>query len=447
MLNSRSLRRCVDQRASVFIQRALPRIHSKRDLCLLLITRRSSGFVPHAQRASAWTALVLALALLAACDSQKTSRSEQAKALPDVPEVGYVVLHPVKVPVVAELGGRVSAFESADVRPQVSGVIRRRFFNEGAIVKAGQPLYEIDPSLYRASAQQVRANLSRAEANAEAARALAQRYDRLAEVAVISQQDYTNALIASRQAAAEVEQARAAVESAEINLRFTAVPAPITGQIGRSLVTVGALVSANQAEPLAQIQRLDPTFVDMQQSSAQLLTMRKAIAGDGTASSRADVQLALEDGTTYESKGVLEFSEALVNPATGTVTLRARFANSNGLLLPGMFVMTRITHGVHDRAFLVPQVAVTHDASGAAFVYVIGSENRAERRKIAVDRSQGEFWIATGGLAAGERIITEGVGKVSPDDLVNPVPAVAASVADSSARDGRADTVRAAGHL
>ncbi len=338
------------------------------------------------------------------------------------PTVGYVVVQPTSVAMTTELSGRTTAFESSDVRPQVTGIIRRRFFTEGTLVKKGQPLYEIDPRLYRAAANEAQANLQSARANQQAQTILAQRYKPLAEMEAISKQDYTNAVATSRQATASVAQTRAALETAQINLKFTTVPAPITGRIGRSLFTVGALVSATQTDPLAQIQRLDPMFVDIQQSSGDLLALRRSLGQNGIVATRAEVRLTLEDGSEYGATGSVEFAEALVNTETGTVTLRARFPNPQGLLLPGMFVQAKFAQAINQRAFLVPQAGVSRDAKGNATVYVVDSNNKAVQKKIKADRTQGAFWVVTSGLNPGDRIITQGLSKIAPNQGVKPVP-------------------------
>ena len=339
------------------------------------------------------------------------------------PEVGFVVVQPTSAPIVAELSGRTAAYESSDVRPQVSGLIRRRFFTEGALVRQGQPLYEIDPSLYRAAVTQAQANLSSAQATAEAAQTQAARYAPLARIEAVSKQEYTNAVAQARVGRAGVAQNRAALETARINLRFTTVPAPITGRIGRSLFTVGALVNAAQTDPLAQIQRLDPMFVDIQQSAADLLALRRALAQNGVQPTTAEVRLQLEDGSDYGATGTIQFAETLVSTATGTVTLRARFPNAQGVLLPGMFVRARFTQAIDSTAFLVPQQGVNRDPQGRATVFVVGPGNKAVQRPITADRTQGRFWVVTNGLKRGDRVITQGIAKLLPNQTVKPVPA------------------------
>lgn len=370
-----------------------------------------------------------ALALgLAACGTGESTDSK-GKGAPGEgggapPQVGFVVVQPTDVALVSTLPGRTVAFQSSEVRPQVSGVIQRRLFEEGAIVRRGQPLYQIDPSLYRAAVNQAAANVASSQATAEAARVRADRFRPLAEIEAVSRQDYTDAAATARQSAAAVEQNRAALETARINLRFTTVPAPITGRIGRSLFTVGALVTTSQADPLATIQQLDPIFVDIQQSAAALLGLRRSLAKDGVVPARAEVRLQLEDGSDYGATGTVEFSEVVVDQATGTVTLRARFPNPQGLLLPGMFVRASFAQAIDQRAFLVPQPAVSRSARGAATLYVIGPGDRAIERQVVAERAQGQYWVVTSGLNPGDRVITQGLlPTLRPGGVVRPVPA------------------------
>ena len=338
-------------------------------------------------------------------------------------EVGYVVAQQSSVPIVTELAGRTAAYQSSEVRPQVSGLIRHRYFIEGSFVRKGQPLYQIDPSLYRASAAQASANLASAAANAEATQIKAERYKPLADMQAVAKQDYTDAAAQAKQAAAAVRQNRAALDTARINLRFTTVPAPITGRIGRSLFTEGALVTASQTDPLAVIQKLDPIYVDIQQASADLLRLRRTLATGGAAATRADVRLKLEDGTDYGLVGSVEFAEVMVDTATGTVTLRARFPNPQGLLLPGMFVRASFAQSIDPNAFLIPQQAVSRDPKGNATVFVVGAGNKAVSKQVTATRTQGANWVVTSGLNVGDKVIVQGVGKVKPNAVVKPVPA------------------------
>jgi membrane fusion protein, multidrug efflux system len=339
-------------------------------------------------------------------------------------EVGFIVIKTGDVPIITELAGRTAAYEVSEVRPQVSGILQARLFTEGSLVRKGQPLYQIDPRLYRAAQAQARANLASSQATQQAAKVRADRYKPLADMEAISKQDYTDAVATAGQATASVAQTRAALETAGINLGFTRILAPISGRIGRSLVTTGALVTTGQADPLATIQRLDPMFVDIQQSSVELLALRKAAATPGeTVARQARVRLVLEDGSVYPIEGMLEFAEAVVDPTTGTVTLRARFPNPTGLLLPGMFVHARLSQVTARDAILVPQQAVARDPKGNATVYVVGAGNKAELRTITAARTIGENWLVTAGLQPGDRVITEGLNRLRPGGVVRPVPA------------------------
>jgi len=373
-------------------------------------------------------AILIAIAATCACKGG----GDGAKGKADqVPEVGYEVLQPTTVPIVTELPGRINALRTAEVRPQISGVIQRQLFREGSIVRQGQPLYQIDPSIYRAAANQAAANLTSAQASAEAAGARADRFRPLAKEQAIAQQDYTDAAAAARQARASVAQNRAALESAQTSLRFTRVPAPITGRIGRSLVTEGALATSNQTEPLAVISVLDPIYVDIQQSSADMLALRRRLSQNGVAPLAAEVRLKLDDGGDYAYSGTVEFTEVTVDPQTGTVTLRARFPNPEGLLLPGMFVRATFAQAQVSGAFLVPQVALTRDAKGTAQVYVVGKDNKAVLRNVVTRQTVGDKWVVTSGLAIGDKVITQGLGRVKPDQPVKPVPASSAQKVSS----------------
>lgn len=369
-------------------------------------------------------AVLLCSVALAGCSGSgaQGGANGKGKGPKGPPEVGYIVAKLSSVPLVTELAGRTTAFESSDVRPQVSGVIYRRFFTEGALVHKGQPLYQIDPSLYRASAGQARANLLSAQANAESTRVKADRYRPLAQIQAVAAQDYTDAEAAAKQAAASVAQSRAALQTANINLRFTTVPAPITGRISRSLFTVGTLVTSGQADALATIQRLDPIFVDIQQSSGDLLRLRRALATSGIVPGSATVSLKLEDGTDYGQKGKVEFAGVVVDQTTGTVTVRATFPNPQGLLLPGMFVRASFAPSVDNAAILVPQPAVSRTAKGDATVFVLNGD-KAVLRDVTATRTVGADWVVTSGLKPGDKVIVEGIGKTKPNMTVKAVPA------------------------
>jgi len=337
--------------------------------------------------------------------------------------VSYVVVQPTSVPLVQSLPARVSAFEVSQVRPQVSGIVQKRYFTEGAFVRKGQTLYQIDPSQYEASVAQASANVRAAQASADSARALAARYRPLVEMEAVSKQDYTNAVSQARQAEAAIAQNQAALRAAQINLRFTRVPAPISGKIGISNVTEGALVTANQTDALTTITRLDPVNVDIQESASDLITLRRSLSSGGVAPTAAQVRLKLPDGSDYGFTGTVQFSEVIVDQNTGTVTLRARFPNPMSILLPGLFVTAQFSQAVDTTAFLVPQQAVSRDPKGAATLFVLGPGNRAVQRTVIATRTQGAHWVVTQGLAAGEKVIVEAAGNLRDGAQVKPSPA------------------------
>jgi membrane fusion protein (multidrug efflux system) len=373
----------------------------------------------HARPSTPTVILCLALLSLAACSGKGDADAKKKPAQ----QVGFVVMKPQAVAIETVLSGRIVAAETSEVRPQITGLIRKRLFTEGDTVRAGQPLFEIDPSLYRASVNEAAANVAAARATAEAASAKADRYRPLAEIEAVARQDYVDALAQARQARAAIAQTGAQLDTARINLRFTTVPAPISGKIGRSLFTPGALVSTNQTDPLAVIQRLDSVFVDMQQSSAELLALRRALASGGATPGSTAVRLTLEDGSAYDQVGQVQFSEVTVNAATGTVTLRARFPNPGGVLLPGMFVQARFDQATDPRAFLVPQQGLQRDLGGEAFVFLVGPGDKAVRRVVTAERAVGANWVVTKGLAPGDRVITQGTNNLRADAAIKPVPA------------------------
>jgi membrane fusion protein (multidrug efflux system) len=381
-------------------------------------SRRRSSF-------KSFAAVVGAAFLLASCGSSDSPATGGRGARGGPTQVGFVVVQQGSAPLQQELPGRVAAYQVSEVRPQVSGVIQRRLFREGSFVRQGQTLYQIDPSVYNAQAAQASANLQSARASAEAARTKASRYKPLAQMEAISKQDYTDALAQARQADASVAQNSAALRSAQINQRFTRVPAPISGRIGLSNVTEGALVTANQADPMTTITRLDPVFVDIQESAADLLALRRALSQGGVVPTNAQVRLKLPDGSDYGFTGTVEFSQVLVDQNTGTVTLRVRFPNPQSILLPGMFVTAQFAQAVQTSAILVPQQAVTRDPQGNATVFVVGPGNRAVQRTIVADRTLGTDWVVTGGLAPREKVITQGLGTLKDGAQVKPVPASA----------------------
>jgi membrane fusion protein (multidrug efflux system) len=378
----------------------------------------NSGRKPQPLRAIAIAAAALALASCGpASDEGGKGRDRGPTA------VSYVVVQPTSVPLVQSLPARVSAFEVSQVRPQVSGIVQKRYFTEGAFVRKGQTLYQIDPSQYQASVAQASANVRAAQASADSARALAARYRPLVEMEAVSKQDYTNAVSQARQAEAAIAQNQAALRAAQINLRFTRVPAPISGKIGISNVTEGALVTANQTDALTTITRLDPVNVDIQESASDLIALRRSLSSGGVAPTAAQVRLKLPDGSDYGFTGTVQFSEVIVDQNTGTVTLRARFPNPMSILLPGLFVTAQFSQAVDTTAFLVPQQAVSRDPKGAATLVVLGPGNRAVQRTVIATRTQGPYWVVTQGLAAGEKVIVEGAGNLRDGAQVKPSPA------------------------
>ena len=362
------------------------------------------------------------LALLAGLEAC----ARHAPPSPPPPDVGVVALQPQSVPLETELPGRLNPTTSSDVRPQVGGLILKRLFQEGADVHAGQVLYEIDPKPYQASADQARGQLANAEANLTTTRLKAQRYGELIKINAISQQDYDDAKAAGQQAEATVVQTRAALRSAEINLGYTKVTAPISGRIGRSSFTPGALVTASQTDALATIQKLDPIYVDLSQSSAALLRLERELAHGQLShadAAKAEVHLVLEDGSAYPLAGRLEFTDVTVDQNAGTVDLRAVFPNPNRILLPGMYVRAHITEGVAPNAILAPQQAVSRDPKGGGTAYVVDASGHARPRSLTILRAVGDTWLVSAGLSAGDRLIVDGLQRVKPGVAVHAVPA------------------------
>lgn len=356
--------------------------------------------------------------LLAACTGGKEQGAAPgAGAPPQAPAVTVMTVATASVPMVTELPGRTTPYLIAELRPQVTGILTERAFKEGSEVKAGQVLYRIDPAPYQAAFDSARASLARAEANAQAARIKAQRHAGLVKIDAISKQANDDAQAALKQAQAEVAAAKAAVDKAKIDLDYTRLKSPIAGRIGRSAVTAGALVTANQAQALATVQQLDPIYVNLTQSSAEMLRMRGEIAAGRLqpgAGGEVPVKLILEDGSEYAAEGRLALSEVTVDEGTGSVTLRAQFPNADGVLLPGMYVRARLPQGTRSEAILVPHKALSRDPLGNALVMVVNAESKVEARPVKVAQSLGSDWVVTSGLAAGERVIVEGLQKVRP---------------------------------
>jgi len=363
------------------------------------------------------------MAFLSGCKQQSATSPSAAAKSP--PEVGVVVVTTGPVTLTMELSGRISPQMVAEVRPQVGGIIQKRLFTEGKEVKAGESLYQIDPATYQAALASAKAALAKAEANSATLRLKTERYKQLVTISAVSRQEYDDAAAALKQAEADIETGKSLVETARINLAYTRIIAPITGRIGRSAVTPGALVTANQETPLATIQQLDPVYVDVTQSSADLLRLKRNLAQGQLkhdASSQVKVRLLLEDGSPYPLEGQLEFSEVTVDQGTGSVTLRAQFPNPSQLLLPGMFVRGLVQEGVREQAILVSQRGISRDPAGNAVALVVGANDVVERRMVQTERTVGDTWLVTDGLQAGDRVIVEGLQRVRPGVAVKVVP-------------------------
>ncbi|MFP8967516.1 efflux RND transporter periplasmic adaptor subunit [Pokkaliibacter sp. CJK22405] len=369
---------------------------------------------------------VFGAAALTGC-GQEGEGSGQAQQQAQGPvEVGVYQVKTAPVTLTTELPGRTSAYLVSEVRPQVGGIIEKRLFDEGSEVKAGQVLYQIDPATYEAELESAKANLARAQANVESARLKAQRYKELVKINAVSKQDYDDADATLKQTAADVAAYQAAVKTAQINLNYTKVTSPIAGRIGKSTVTPGALVTANQTNSLVTVQQLDPMYVDVTQSSVDLLRLKRELASGklnrASADDEAKVRLKLEDGSDYGVEGTLTFSDVSVDESTGAVTLRAVFPNPQQLLLPGMYVRAAIEEGVRPDGILVPQQGITRDTTGQAVAYVI-ADGKVAVRKVKTNRAIGNQWLIDSGLKDGDQLIIEGIQKVKPGAAVKGVEA------------------------
>ena len=356
--------------------------------------------------------------VLTGCDDNKSQQAAQQQP----PEVGVVTLKNEPLKITTELPGRTSAFRVAEVRPQVSGIILKRNFEEGTDIKAGVSLYQIDPATYQAAYDSAKGDLAQAQANAHVAQLTIKRYKPLLGTKYISQQDYDTAAATAAQTAAAVQAAQANVETARINLAYTKVTSPISGRIGKSSVTEGALVSSGQTTALATVQQLDPMYVDVTQSSDDFLRLRAELESgqlkqnDG----KANVTLLMQDGNAYTQTGTLEFSDVTVDETTGSITLRAIFPNPDHRLLPGMFVRARLDEGTNPTALLVPQQGVTRTPTGQATAMVVGADNKVEVRNITANQAFGDKWLVTDGLKEGDRVITVGLQRAKPGAQVTP---------------------------
>ncbi|MBI5521463.1 MAG: efflux RND transporter periplasmic adaptor subunit [Desulfarculus sp.] len=374
------------------------------------------------QKSLGWATLLLALLagpLLSGCDTKPKEPAQRP-----APQVSTVTMQPQKITETSELPGRTSAFRVAEIRPQVNGLIQKRLFTEGSDVKAGQVLYQIDSAPFQAALDNARAALGRSEANLPSIRARAERYRALLADKAVSQQDYDDAAAALTQVEADIQYWKASVETARINLGYTKVTAPISGRIGKSSVTDGAIVTAYQPSALATIQQLDPLYVDVPQSTTQLLRLKRRL-GDGRLNqdqnSRNMVKLILEDGTPYTLEGTLQFRDVSVDPTTGSVILRMIFPNPDGTLLPEMFVRALVNEGTNEQAILVPQQAVARNQKGEPYVMIVGAENKVSLRMLTLERAMDQKWLVSAGLAPGDRVIVEGLQRVRPDTVVIPV--------------------------
>lgn len=377
----------------------------------------SSGFPPLA---------LVSLLALAAC-----SPAPPPAAAPPPPEVSVVTLQSQTVTLSRELPGRVNPVLVAEVRPQVNGIILRRLFTEGSRVKAGQVLYQLDDAIPRADVATLKAALARAQAALNNARLNAARSAELTKIDAVSAQDNENTIAALQQADAELASAKAALARGEVMLRYARITSPISGRIGASLVTAGALVTANQAAALATVQQLDPVFIDVSQSSAELLALRRQVAAGKLEHARdLPISIVLEDGSVYARKGKLGFEGVTVDPGTGSYRLRAVVPNPDDLLLPGMYVRAIVGSGVRADALLVPQQGIARDAQGEAFAMLLGADGKVEKRSVKLSRTVGDRWLVDDGLAAGDRVIVEGLQKIrpgAPARIAAPASAPAAS--------------------
>lgn len=374
---------------------------------------------------------LLSVLVLAACGAKQPP----ATADTPPPEVGVVTLRATDVPVHTELAGRTAAFRVSEVRPQVNGIVRKRLFEEGSMVRAGQVLYEIEPGPFEAAHEQAQAALATSQAGIASLRGKAGRFGELVKANAVSRQEHEEAQAALVQAEAGVKAAQAAVKAARINLGFTRITAPIAGRIGRSSVTEGALVAPGQTVALATIQRLDPIYVDVVQSSLELTRLKRRFISGDMAPASARVGLRMEDGLPYSHTGTMKFSEVAVDPATGSVTLRAEFPNPQGLLLPGMYVRAQVESGVERQAILAPQRGVARNEKGEPTALVVGAGDKVELRALELRTTTGDQWIVSKGLREGDRLVVDGLQRAQPGAKVKPVPVTAANAATASSAD------------
>lgn len=380
----------------------------------------------------------LALSLAVALSLSACGGGEQEGQQGGPGQVTVATLKSEQVGLTRELPGRTTAFLVAEVRPQVSGIVAKRLFTEGGLVTAGQPLYQIDDASYRAQVNSARAQLVRAEATANAARLSAKRITELAKVDAVSQQDLENAVAAQKQADADVGAAKASLDAANVTLGYARITAPIAGRIGKSSVTQGALVSAGQADALATVQQLDPIYVDLTQSAAELLELRRELAAGRLKDNQTlPVTILLEDGSEFSHKGTLEFSEVSVDPSTGSYALRVKVDNPDQVLMPGMYVRAVVGSGVRENALLVPMQGIARDAKGDTTAMVVGKDNKVEVRPVKVSRALADKWLVEDGLQPGDKVIVEGLQKIQPGMPVQATEKGAAPAAPAAAAAGK----------
>ncbi|MDT3678607.1 MAG: efflux RND transporter periplasmic adaptor subunit [Burkholderiaceae bacterium] len=365
-------------------------------------------------RIAAWSFVPLSVLFIAGCGQDKGGSAPAPAQMPPA-QVTVVTLKPESVVLTRELPGRTNPFLVAEVRPQVTGIVRERLFTEGGRVRRGQALYQLEDATYRAAVQSAQAAVARANATLESARLNARRTGELAKVNAVSRQDNENAIAALRQGEADLKSAQAALENARIMLGYARINAPIGGRIGKSAVTAGALVTANQAAPLATVQQFDPMYVDVTQSASELLQLRREVqAGTVSAADDLPVTVLLEDGTRYSHPGKLTFADLSVDPSTGSFLLRVQVPNPDDWLLPGMYVRAIVSVGERQNAILAPQQAIVRDAKGNASAMVVTADNKVEARAVQASRTVGDRWLIDSGLAAGDRVVVEGLQKIRP---------------------------------
>jgi membrane fusion protein (multidrug efflux system) len=373
---------------------------------------------------SRWSVALTALASLLLVGGCQSGQGRQTAPAP-VPEVATVKVSMESVALTTELPGRTSAYLVAEIRPQVNGIIQKRLFTEGSHVRAGQMLYQIDPAPFQAALENAKAAVAKAEANLHATRSRAERFKELLPEQAVSQQDYDDAAATLKQTEADIQYWKAMAQTARINLGYTRITAPVSGRIGKSNVTEGALVTAQQPAPLSIIQQLDPVYVDVPQSTTELLRLKRSLEGgrlNQGGANQKKVKLLLEDGSAYPSAGALQFQDVTVDPSTASVILRVVFPNPNNVLLPGMFVRAVVQEGIKEGAILIPQQGVSRDPKGNPLALVVDAGEKVSQRMLTLDRAIGDKWLVTAGLATGDRVIVEGMQKVRPGVSVKAVP-------------------------